>query len=57
VAQNYDQEHEEALKSSEKDMTYTLPDHSLITVPASVRMSGPELLFNPSKNGFACQSI
>lgn len=38
-------------------MTYTLPDRSQINIPASVRMSCPELLFNPEKNGFSCHSI
>lgn len=57
MAQNWEQEHEEALKSSQHDMTYTLPDCSVITVPATVRMGCPELLFNPGKNGYACHSI
>jgi actin len=57
VAQNYDEEHEAAKTSSEHDIQYTLPDKAVITVPATVRMSCPELLFNPTKDGKACKSI
>jgi actin-related protein len=51
VAQDFDAESEQATKSSEHDMTYTMPDKSVVTVPATVRMGCPELLFNPSKYG------
>ena len=34
-----------------------MPDKHVITVPAHVRMSCPELLFNPSLNGKSCKSI
>lgn len=57
VAQNYEEEHAQALKSAEHDVTYTMPDMSKITVPATVRMGCPELIFNPTKNGFNCHSI
>ena len=45
VAQNFDEEHEQAKKSSEHDKQYTMPDKSVVTVPATVRMGCPELLF------------
>jgi len=57
VAQNYDEENEAAKKSAEHDHEYTLPDKSVITVPATVRMGCPELLFNPTKNGMTCKSM
>jgi len=57
VAQNYEVEHEEAKTSSEKDQQYTMPDNSVITVPASVRMNCPELLFKPGLNGKTCKSM
>lgn len=57
VAQNYEEEKEAAFKSAEKDMNYTLPDMSVINIPASVRMACPEMLFAPEKNGFQCKSI
>jgi actin-related protein len=57
VAQDYDVEHAEAEKSSEKDQQYTLPDKRVITVPATVRMSCPELLFKPDKDGKNCKSL
>jgi actin-related protein len=51
VAQDFDAEHEQAVKSSEHDQQYTMPDKSVVTVPATVRMGCPELLFNPAKYG------
>jgi len=57
VAQNYAEEHEAAKTSSEHDKQYTLPDKAVITVPATVRMGCPELLFDPTKNGMTCKSI
>jgi len=57
VAQNYQEELEAAYKSSEHDKNYQLPDKSIINIPASVRMSCPELLFNPAKNGETCKSL
>jgi len=57
VAQNYDAELAEAENSSEKDMQYTLPDKRVITVPASVRMKCPELLFKPELNGKSCKAL
>jgi len=57
VAQDYEVEHAEAEKSSEKDQQYTLPDKRVITVPATVRMSCPELLFKPDKDGKNCKSL
>merc|ERR1712154_604437 len=57
VAQNYQEELEEAKKSAEHDKTYKLPDESVITVPATVRMRTPELLFEPGQNGISCKSM
>jgi actin-related protein len=51
VAQNYAEESEQAKKSAEKDEQYTMPDKSVVTVPATVRMGCPELLFDPAKFG------
>lgn len=34
-----------------------MPDKHVITVPAHVRMSCPELLFQPALNGKSCKSI
>jgi len=57
VAQNFDEENEAAKKSAEHDKQYTLPDKAVITVPATVRMGAPELLFQPSRNGMTCKSL
>ena len=57
VAANYEKEDQAAQSSSEHDKSYTMPDKRVITVPAHVRMSCPELLFNPSLNGKSCKSI
>jgi len=57
VAQNWESEKAEASSSSTNDMDFTLPDKSVINVPASVRMSCPGLLFQPSLNGKTCASI
>lgn len=57
VAQEYEEEHATAQNSSEKDMQFTLPDKRVITIPGSVRMGCPELLFKPDLNGKSCKSI
>lgn len=57
VAQNFAEEFEQAKKSSEHDKQYTMPDKSVITVPASVRMGCPELLFEPNRNGMTVKAI
>jgi actin, other eukaryote len=57
VASDYTTELAESNDSSAKDQQYTLPDKRVITVPGSVRMSGPELLFKPELNGKSCKSI
>merc|ERR1711990_926942 len=57
VAQNYEAELAEAQNSSEKDMQFTLPDKRVITVPATVRMQCPELLFKPELNGKSCKAL
>lgn len=38
-------------------MNYTMPDKRVITVPASVRMGCPELLFKPELNGKSVKSL
>jgi len=38
-------------------MQFTLPDKRVITIPGSVRMGCPELLFKPDLNGKSCKSI
>jgi actin-related protein len=57
VAENFEEEKAQAEGSSAKDMAYTLPDKSVITVKAEVRMSCPELLFKPSLDGKTCKSL
>jgi actin len=57
VAQNYAEEKEAALKSAEHDIQYTLPDKRVLSVPATVRMGCPELLFDPTLNGLNCMSL
>merc|ERR1719454_1051572 len=57
VAQDFAAEHEAAKTSSEHDKQYTLPDKAVITVPATVRMGCPELLFDPTRNGMTCKSM
>jgi len=57
IAQNYEEEREQATKSSEHDKQYTLPDRAVITIPASVRMGAPELIYKPQLNGMSCKSI
>jgi len=57
VAENFEEEKAAAEGSSAQDMSYTLPDKSVITVKAEVRMSCPELLFKPSLDGKSCKSL
>lgn len=57
VAQNYAEEKEAATKSAEHDVQYTLPDKRVMTLPATVRMGCPELLFDPTLNGLNCMSL
>ena len=57
VAQDYVAEIEAAKTSAEKDVQYTMPDKAVVTIPASVRMSCPELLFDPSKDGLTVKSM
>ena len=57
IAQDYSAEKEQAMKSSEHEKQYTLPDKVVITIPASVRMTCPELLFQPNLNGKTCKSV
>jgi actin len=57
IAQDYEKESKEATSSSTMDASYTMPDKRVITIPAHVRMTCPELLFNPNLNGKTCASI
>merc|ERR1712110_1264540 len=57
VASKYDEEKAQAIKSSEQDKPYTLPDRRVINVPGNVRLTCPELMFNPSLNGKSCKSV
>jgi actin-related protein len=51
VASDYDAEHAASKQSSENDKQYKLPDNAVVTIPNSVRIQCPELLFKPSLNG------
>ena len=57
VASKYEEEKAQANKSAEQDKSYTLPDKRVITIPGTVRMTCPELMFNPSLNGKTCKSM
>lgn len=57
VAQDWESEYAAAQSSSSQDQPYTLPDKSMITVPGTVRMGVPELIFKPELNGKSCLSI
>jgi actin-related protein len=57
VTPNYEQGMTDCQSSSSEDKSYTMPDKRVITVPGTVRMSCPELLFKPELNGKTCQSI
>ena len=54
VAQDYWAEIE---SSSDKDVQYTLPDGSEITIPGKARMQCPELLFRPNLDKKVCMSV
>jgi actin-related protein len=57
VAENYEQQDKAAQSSSDEDKTYVMPDKRVITIPAHVRITCPELLFKPTLNGKSCNSI
>jgi len=57
VAQDYAAEKEQCSKNAEQDKQYTLPDKAVITVPGSVRIGAPELIYQPNLNGMSCKSI
>jgi actin-related protein len=57
VAQDFDAEHQASSGSSEHDKQYTMPDKRVITVPNSIRISCPELLFKPELNGKSVKPI
>merc|ERR1719469_1501472 len=50
-------EKDAATKSAEHDVQYTLPDKRVMTLPGTVRMGCPELLFDPTLNGLNCMSL
>merc|ERR1712147_321025 len=47
VAQDFAAEKEACSKNAEQDKQYTLPDKAVITVPGSVRIGAPELIYQP----------
>ena len=57
VAENYEAQDKAAQKSSDEDKTYVMPCKSVITIPAHVRITCPELLFKPQLNYKSCKSI
>lgn len=57
VALDYDKELAECRSSSEHDKQYELPDKQIITIPGTVRIECPELLFKPTMNGLECMSM
>jgi len=57
VASKYDEEKAQCESSSENDKSYTLPDKRVINIPGKVRITCPELLFQPSLNGKSCKSV
>jgi len=57
VAQDFAAEKEQCSKNAEQDKQYTLPDKAVITVPGSVRIGAPELIYQPNHNGMSCKSI
>jgi len=57
VSSNYEAEKAQASVSSENDKQYSLPDKRVITIPGTVRIACPELLFKPSINGMSCKSM
>jgi len=46
-----------AQTSSDEDKSYVMPDKRVINIPATIRMTCPELLFKPTLNGKSCNSI
>ena len=56
VSQNYTEENKAALESSECEK-YILPDRRELSIFGNVRMTCPELLFNPELNGRTCMSM
>jgi len=57
VALDWEANYNTADTSSANDASYTLPDKRVITVPGTVRMKCPELLFQPTLNGKECLSM
>merc|ERR1712151_547921 len=57
VASKYEEELAQANTSSEHDKPYVLPDKRVISIPRSVQMKCPELLFKPQLNGKSCKSL
>ena len=57
VSQTYTEENKAALESQDYDLIYMLPDKRELNIFGNVRMTCPELLFDPSLNGMTCHSI
>ncbi len=57
VAADFAKEEEESKQSSEKEVEYVLPNLERVKIPHICRIKCPELLFAPTLNGLANQSI
>ena len=57
VSQNYDEDMQAFQSNSSSNQQYTLPDKAVIDIPGTFRITVPELLFNPTLNGFSCKSM
>ena len=57
VAKNYEAQDKAAQSSGNEDKTYVMPDGDVITIPAHVCITCPELLFKPELIGKSCKSI
>ena len=57
VSKDFEAQKAESEASSSLDQQYELPDKSMITVTGAVRISTPELIFQPELNGKSCKSI
>ena len=57
VSKDFEAQKAESEASSSLDQQYELPDKSMITVTGAVRITTPELIFQPELNGKSCKSI
>merc|ERR1719389_126275 len=55
--EEYDEQSQSALSSSSLDENYTLPDKEVLVVKGFVRITAPELLFQPALQGKSCESM